>query len=427
MGSFEITKKQLDKIYSNGKFHDYNDFFITMLNTNFEDLSCVLISNGPYPRKYGLWTLRYFCKHDGCERFYKVFQISPSYFTVYRNNIEQVNHDVENPISRPMRGLKRLDGQNKLKRMFPDKYLRECENAADKTLLGKGNLQGVVSVSVAKHMRSVALSANDLAKDEIIDLLLMEVSENKNDDSNANEKEQSNDQTPGIYLRRICLDPFVIIMFKDKQFDCLKLLSRDGESITIYFDATGGVVRHGGKVIYYYPAVTRDTSLPLKPHEQRRILPLFESINGAHDAFNIGLVLSEYKHQFHIVKFPTLQWPIKRAVSDISYAILNAICHSWNRTKLIDYINLTYELREYHGIETIIRICCGHISKNYSKDVAQHYPNMLPEHQTLMKEIFAGMFDILDLQKLRTIWNNFSTLLISRNTDENVMSYDERF
>ncbi|KAJ6647988.1 hypothetical protein Bhyg_03213 [Pseudolycoriella hygida] len=34
------------------------------------------------------------------------------------------------------------------------------------------------------------------------------------------------------------------------------------------------------------------------------------------------------------------------------------------------------DLKERHGIETIISICCGHICKNYSKDVVEHFPNI---------------------------------------------------
>lgn len=61
-----------------------------------------------------------------------------------------------------------------------------------------------------------------------------------------------------------------------------------------------------------------------------------------------------------------------------------------------------------------------HIAKNYCKDVAEHYPNMPSEQQTLLKKMFVGMFDIIDLQKLRTICEHFSTILLSRYSDENV-------
>lgn len=144
------------------------------------------------------------------------------------------------------------------------------------------------------------------------------------------------------YIQRITLEPFQIIMFTDEQFTCLQILCQDGKEIDIFLDATGGIVSYAGKVIYYYAEVTRDFSIPLIVIEKRSLLPLFECLTAAHDTYNISLILRQYKHHFHM-RFPTLKWPIKRAVSDMSYATLNSICHSWNNMKLIDFINLIYE------------------------------------------------------------------------------------
>lgn len=229
-------------------------------------------------------------------------------------------------------------------------------------------------------------------------------------------------------MRRITLDPFVVTLYTDPQFDCLMLLYNEEKSVTVFFDATGGVVKHAGKVIYYYAAVARDTTQQLKEQEKRKIIPIFEAVSGAHDAFNIGLVLLEFKHHFD-VKYPKMEWPIKNVVCDMSYALMNAVCHTWNKMKLIDYINLTYEAASgslqwsdltSHGIVTFIRTCCCHMPKNYSKDVNEYYPHMSPEQQAVLKEIFASMFDVIDLQQLRTIWTHFSTILLSRYSNENV-------
>lgn len=150
LGTFHVERSKIDEIYYDRKFHgSYNDFFINKLNKYFADLSCVLISNGPYVRKHGLWTLRYICKHFECKRFYKVFQVSLTQFTVFRNN-EEMKHDIENPICRPVKGQRRSEATDKMKHMFPENYLQECENEADKTLLAEGNLQGVISMETAK-------------------------------------------------------------------------------------------------------------------------------------------------------------------------------------------------------------------------------------------------------------------------------------
>lgn len=202
LGTFHVERSKIDEIYYDRKFHgSYNDFFINKLNKDFADLSCVLISNGPRTiRKHGLWTLRYICKHSECKRFYKVFQVSLTQFTVFRNN-EEMKHDIENPICRPVKGQRRSEATDKMKHMFPENYLQECENEADKTLLAEGNLQGVISMETAKKIRHEAMSAKDFDKDAIIDLLLMKLSESENNFKKGGETNNEADKEV-IYLRR---------------------------------------------------------------------------------------------------------------------------------------------------------------------------------------------------------------------------------
>lgn len=157
------------------------------------------------------------------------------------------------------------------------------------------------------------------------------------------------------------------------------------------------------------------------------MLPLFEFLSGAHDVFNISLPLLEYKHDFH-KKFPNMEWPMEYAVTDFSYAILNAICSSWNSMKLIDYINCVYHTlssntpltRATTKISTFIHICCCHLPKKYSKDVKEHFPNLNNHQHIILKVIFAGMFGILDMKTLETLCTHFSKILLSKYVDDKV-------
>lgn len=65
--------------------------------------------------------------------------------------------------------------------------------------------------------------------------------------------------------------------------------------------------------------------------------------------------------------------------------------------------------------------CCGHLSKNYSKDVNEYFPKLNKQNQTVLKEIFAGMFDLESLNTLLDIWKKISTILLSKYQDENVV------
>lgn len=152
--------------------------------------------------------------------------------------------------------------------------------------------------------------------------------------------------------------------------------------ITVHIDATGEVCKHGTKKVFYYAGVTPDTTVEVGPKEYRKVLQLFDFLNVAHDSFNISILLMEYKHEFH-KKYPTMEWPIEHAVTDFSYAILNAICTSWNTMKLIDYINCLYDALSSHTplseiqkttkICTCIHICCCHLPKNFAKDVKEFF------------------------------------------------------
>lgn len=181
MGTFDIPHTELEKIYDGYKFiNGYNDYFIKTLNTGMNDVPCVFTSNGPYKRKHSLWTLRYECRHGQCERINKVFQISKTHYMVVRN-FKEITHEEGNPICRPVKANKREEAKKKLSKMFADKYLAECEDGADTTLYQKGNLQDMILIDAAKQIRCEAIYEQDFHKDEIIDLLLMKLSEEDND------------------------------------------------------------------------------------------------------------------------------------------------------------------------------------------------------------------------------------------------------
>lgn len=144
--------------------------------------------------------------------------------------------------------------------------------------------------------------------------------------------------------------------------------------------------------------------------EMSRLLPIIEFLSGEHDTFNISIALKLYKHAFHR-KYPSKEWPIKHCVTDFSFALLNAVCQSWNNMKLITYINYVYlfangtysaeDLKNF-GIHTFHQICIGHLSKGHSQDISKYFPKC------------NNTFDVKSLETLRTIWTNLSVILLSK-------------
>lgn len=371
----------------------------SFLNKTYTDVPCILKSYGKYGRSFERLTLRYKCAHshqgvNDCYRLYKVFQIQGNEFDLYRND-KDVTHNAETKIVGHVRGEHRKEVTAKIGEMGVEEYVAECSRNADPELLRQGNLQDTISLSAAEKMKSEYLQSLDFDKDDIIDLLLLKIHQDFS-------VKDPNEFGISGYIRRIGLIPFFVTMFSDEQLRIVKMLET---FFSVYVDATGSVVKSGEKKIFYYAGVTPDTSLELNPKERHKVLPLFECISNAHDGFNIGVLLSEFKTEFHKM-FPTMPWPIKHAVTDFSYALLNAICWSWNQKKLIDYINCIYDSLK---------------SKTpWPELLSQQVPNMDSEQQSILKEIFAGMFDVKELQTLEKIWINLSKILLSKYADAEV-------
>lgn len=169
LGDFSLE----EEMYKNGRIHHY--VFTSYLNKTYKDVPCVLRSMGGYGRVNNLRTMRYECSHSSehgnCRRQYKVFQVLGNKFELYRND-EDITHSSGVKIVGHVRGERRNEVKTKLSTMTAEQYLAECEDKADKQLIGNGNLQDCISYSTAAKIRSEVLQAVDFDKDDIIDLLM---------------------------------------------------------------------------------------------------------------------------------------------------------------------------------------------------------------------------------------------------------------
>ncbi len=184
-------------------------------------------------------------------------------------------------------------------------------------------------------------------------------------------------------------------------------------------DATGSIARHYGKKLYYYAGVIA-AKINMDEKEVARLLPIIEFLSGEHDAFNISIPLALCKHHFHL-RYENMEWPIKHVVTDFSFALLNAVCHAWNGMELISYINYTYLLENIlYSTQDLKKVGIGNLSKTHANDVSKYFPSLDGKNSALLKEIFSGFFDMHDIKTMRKAWIDLSTVLLSKNVNENV-------
>lgn len=165
--------------------------------------------------------------------------------------------------------------------------------------------------------------------------------------------------------------------------------------------------------IYFYAGVI---AVNILNEKTAKVIPIIQFVNGKHDSFNIKIPLDEMKTEFHKL-FPNDPWPIKYAVTDFSFASLNALCYAWNRMDLIEYINVVFNALVSESdsrICTYLQLCVGHLSNTFAKDVDHYYPDLPSSKQAVLQEVFAGMCNCSNLNQLRNIRTNLSTLLLSR-------------
>lgn len=391
-----------------------NEFFIKFLNHRLDGILCVLNKCKGYMVGQTFFVMIFKCAHKTCKRLYKVQQIGDNKFKVCNNNANIVH---VKKIARQVRVTQRKLVVKAMMHMLPSEYRRFSENTMNKNLSRQGNLQDSPSNVVLNKMRNETLGSLDYDKDYVYDILKMKISAELNNENDA-------------YIRRFYLDPYMVISFTKAQFNCLLLLMEKFGKLYMYLDATGSVARHYAKKLFYYAGVISAKIDPSNKKETARLLAALEFLSGEHDAFNIYVALSLYKNCFHQM-FPDKEWPIGHCVTDFSFALLNAVCRAWNGMDLISYINYTYLLANGHyslqdlqavGICTFLQLCIGHLSKTHSNDVSKYFPSMDGTSKAVLKEVFAGMFDVKDLDTLKMIWKDLSRILLSKYVTEEVQN-----
>jgi len=211
---------------------------------------------------------------------------------------------------------------------------RDAILKADPKMLAAGNLSNIYSKNALQMARNEKLAENDLHWDDVADLIL------------RCRKERDLCSPDDIYVHQAS-DPIVCLFFSVKHFTSIQSVI-DKSSLVFHLD--GSVVRKinaKGKRVFYYAGVVNIDG---------KIIPLLNFVSSEHNIAAISYYLMRFKHCFG------QKWPIFRTVVlDFSMALLNAVCESWNKLSLIDYINNCYKYckSDEPNQQFIVILLCG--------------------------------------------------------------------
>jgi len=247
-------------------------------------------------------------------------------------------------------------------------------------MLAAGNLSNIYSINALQMARNEKLAENDLHWDDVADLIL------------RCRKERDLCSPDDIYVHQAS-DPIGCLFFSVKHFTSIQSVI-DKNSLVLHLDATGSVVRKinvKGKRIYYYAGVVNING---------KIIPLLNFVSSEHNISAISCYLMRFKHCFG------QKWPIFRTVVlDFSMALLNAVCESWNKLSLIDYINNCYKYcksDEPNQQFIVILLCGSHF---------QHMISRCVKSITKSKKIHDFILDCTALLIISTDLNSVRTTL----------------
>lgn len=385
-GSFVITHSQWNQIFVKNRFESrmYPYFFRNRIRT-YVNNTCNIAFKKIKELK-NMFKIFAYCRHNyrGCKKFVievdkktaadksrsaRVFSSSLDFCHTYKltDQVSGVSRDVR---------------KNKLLGITPLQHRKnEIKKLDTKFVLSTRNLLGVKSQSTIRKIRSEASNASKRSDSDIIDLYLY-----RNDHPE--------------YVKQIC-HPLNIKIYSAEQIK----ISESSEDGVVYFDATGTVVRYQSdkKQVLYYCGV-------VKVSETRRLCPVMEMVSCEHDTESIYNLFARFRAFCLGLKSPI---PFHTLVTDFSFANMHAAIRAFNAMYFQEYLKVCY------GIITssanvpkkfiVIRICCAHMMKNVCELINTEVTDK--SVAGVIKEIFAGVFNITSFDELVRWFTNVNLLL----------------
>lgn len=219
------------------------------------------------------------------------------------------------------------------------------------------------------------------------------------------------------------MKPFFVIMYGGVEEGIFQFMLKKikGETLTLYLDATGGVVRVPSQLrnatILYYALVI---STFFEKSQSTDPVAITSMISFSHNTETIGNWLRLFRIYCE-KKFK--KWPLfNEVVIDFSFALLNSVLDGFNRIDVIEYIKYCYSVvtgEENNKKYIRIYLCYAHLSHNLSNDINAAFKSTSKANK-IIKEIIASLFIINDYEKIKYIFMMIIRLLTNKYITEEV-------
>lgn len=300
----------------------------------------------------------------------------------------------------PCTGMTNVEVTKEIMATRPKQFVLDQVGQLSITQILGGNIDYKLSDANVRQKRSRGLAQQDQDKDDYQDLLEIKRNFEANDIK---------------YIQKVYDEPFNVILINELN---LKLLAERKwgaiENCNLHIDATGSVVRkfrENQKAVYYYSICIRTP--PINDRDTGNLVDLGSMISSSHTQITIGNFLAVFKAKcMEYFK----KWPFfKHAISDFSYATINAMLLNFESTTLSSYIREKFKQYKYGLMipenSFTIHLCAAHLIKNFTTTVKTFKFGV--EESKNLKKIFGTFFRIYEWKQLLEFISLFFCLLLN--------------
>lgn len=323
-----------------------------------------------------------------------------------------IKHDPDDINARFIRGPKRKELREALKRSRPHEVFLDMALKAPKKALDAGNHNDAPNLQIIQTISSENHSALNLDKDFYIHLIKLK---------EKYKSEWPDKISPG-YIQNLGLDPFYIILYTGAQIDYLLSLRGTGY-IFLYLDSTGRIVASPpgtSRRVQYY-------GLVLSGNGETVVLPIAEFISNCNTVYDINVFLSAVVTALkaHAVRKNILLTKIVDKIEvDWSMALINACVKAFNDTTLPLYLVWAWKFCKNQLDEnvknafTVLHICSAHMFRAVRKNL--HIFTNDADIQNVGKMVITKLIHATSLEEAALIFTSAIVVFCSATSSPDV-------
>ncbi|KAA0724108.1 hypothetical protein E1301_Tti019644 [Triplophysa tibetana] len=219
---------------------------------------------------------------------------------------------------------------------------------------------------------------------------------------------------PG-YIQNFTVNPFMVHMYSELGISILVHHLRSRLPVSLYLDATGGVVSKipdQTKCVLYYALILSGKG----PHTPP--LPVCEMLSNDHSIPPITFWLMQFA--LHLTKYTHLT--INKVETDYSWALIQSVMLAFNKEHIISYLNRAYECctgkKPWDDSKTVLHICATHVLKAVRNSIRKQTDDEGLRNFALF--VFARLQNAISMTEASTVFRAFCTLLTTPQNTERV-------